>query len=73
MAYEALRGAVLLALGGTILFGLLYTVLYSMTHNVPEFPVTIFLVVSFIAFVSLGLGLSLIIQSGKTETKQEPT
>ncbi len=70
MANEGLVGAILLALGGAVLFFALTIVLYTSksTNFVPD---AIFLPVffSFIGFLVFGLGLSLILQTGKSDTK----
>ena len=64
---EAFRGAVLLGIGGTILFSLYYLIALTVnlnSDNSPSaFPMVIIL--SFIGFVTIGLGLALILQAGK--------
>ena len=66
---EAFRGAILLGIGGTILFSLYY--LISMLTNLNNdnspsaFPMVITL--SFIGFVTIGLGLALILQAGRKD------
>jgi len=66
---EAFRGAILLGIGGTILFSLYYlisTVTNLNTDNSPSaFPIVITL--SFTGFVTIGLGLALILQAGKRD------
>jgi hypothetical protein len=62
---EAFRGALLLGIGGTILSILYYLISVTTNHNSPSaFPMV--LVFSFVGFVTIGLGLSLILQAGKT-------
>ncbi len=64
---EAFRGAVLLGIGGTILFSLYYLISSAVNLNngnsTSAFPIVIIL--SFIGFVTIGLGLALILQAGK--------
>jgi hypothetical protein len=73
MANEGLGGAFLLAVGGTILFAMLYVL------NVPDYriqtsaSISAYIIFSFFGFFILGLGLWLIAQSGKSETKQTPS
>jgi hypothetical protein len=65
---EAFRGAVLLGIGGTILFSLYYLITVAANLNndnsTSAFPMVIIL--SFIGFATIGLGLALILQAGKT-------
>jgi hypothetical protein len=66
---EAFRGAILLGIGGTILFSLYYFITVAANLNngnaTSAFPMV--LILSFIGFVTLGLGLALILQAGKTD------
>ena len=65
---EAFRGAILLGIGGTILFSLYYFIKMAANLNdntTSSFPMV--LILSFIGFVTIGLGLALILQAGKTD------
>ena len=62
---EALRGAILLGIGGTILFSLYYLLTLSTDHSSSGLPVVA--VVSFLGFVAIGLGLALIVQLAKNK------
>ncbi len=75
MANEGLGGAFLLAVGGTILFAMLYLqfVFLPTYRNQSPGSMIFYLIFSFFGFFVLGLGLWLIAQSGKTETKQTPS
>jgi len=70
MANErAAVGALLLGVGGAILFALLDIIVSNFYennngNNIPPFPIVI--IGSFIGFAILGFGLALIVQSGKT-------
>ena len=65
---EAFRGAILLGIGGTILFSLYYliTVAANLKTDNPTSAFPIVLILSFIGFATIGLGLALILQAGKT-------
>jgi len=69
MANEGLGGAFLLGVGGTILFYSLYVLLWDTIHDM-SMPLLPMLFFSFIGFLIFGIGLMLIVQSGKPETKQ---
>jgi hypothetical protein len=66
---EAFRGAILLGIGGTILFSLYYLISMATnlnSNNSPSaFPMVIIL--SFTGFATIGLGLALILQAGKKD------
>jgi hypothetical protein len=63
---EAFRGALLLGIGGTILSSLFYLIYIATNQNSPSvFPAV--LILSFIGFVTIGLGLSLILQQEKKD------
>jgi uncharacterized BrkB/YihY/UPF0761 family membrane protein len=67
MGNEGLGGAFLLAVGGTILFAMLYLITVYLTtfRNQNSGSIIFFLIFSFLGFFILGLGLWLIAQSGK--------
>lgn len=71
---EAFRGAILLGIGGTILFSLYYLIAVAANLNndnsASAFPMVIIL--SFIGFVTIGLGLALILQAGKRDKPKSP-
>jgi hypothetical protein len=73
MTNEGVGGAIVLAVGGTILFYSLYVFLWDSFHNVLSMPIFETLVYTFIGFLILGLGLWFIVQSRKPETKQNPS
>ena len=61
---EVLRGAILLGIGGTLLFVLYYLITTISNSNGPsQLPLVI--VFSFVGFVAIGLGFALILQSSK--------
>jgi len=63
--FETFRGALLLGIGGTILSSLYYLIYVAANNNSPSaFPIV--LILSFVGFVTIGLGLSLILQAEKT-------
>jgi len=72
MGNEGLGGAFFLAVGGTILFAMLYliTVYLPAFRDLSSGSIIFYLIFSFFGFFILGLGLWLIAQSGKSETKQ---
>ena len=72
MGNEGVGGAFLLAVGGTILFAMLLVFLQSYRYQSPG-SMIFYLIFSFFGFFILGLGLWLIAQSGKSETKQIPS
>jgi hypothetical protein len=77
MKYKGLFGAFLLAIGGTIIF-LLYYVFFQMGYShvyYPAYPAIdpVFIIFSFLGFFVFGLGLWLIVLSGKAETKPTPS
>jgi hypothetical protein len=77
MDSKGLLGALLLAFGGTILF-LLYYIFFQLGYSHVYYPAIpsldpVFVIFSFIGFFVFGLGLWLIVQSGKTETKYNPS
>jgi ABC-type Mn2+/Zn2+ transport system permease subunit len=77
MEYKGLLGALLLAIGGTILF-LLYYVFFQMGYShvyYPGIPAIdpVLIIFSFLGFFVFGIGLWLIVQSGKAETRQNPS
>jgi len=65
-------GAFVLAIGGGLLFEALYDLLqvYSGRYGSPSFGSD---AISFIGFLFIGIGLWLVVQSGKSETKQTPS
>jgi hypothetical protein len=74
MDYKGLLGVLLLAIGGTVLF-MLYYIFFQMGYSQVYFPAypslnPVLIVFSFLGFLVFGLGLLLIVQGGKTETKQ---
>jgi uncharacterized membrane protein len=75
MANEGLGGAFLFAVGGTILFAMLYV----LNVLLPDYryqtfaSISSYIIFSFFGFFILGLGLWLIAQSGKSEIKQTPS
>ena len=72
MANQGLGGAALFAIGGTILFLLSIVFLSNASSNsgIP-FPMAAFLsVIIFIGFLTLGLGLWIIIEAGIRGAKQ---
>jgi hypothetical protein len=69
MANEGLRGAIFLGIGGTILFWLYY--LFLSNSSSPPNPVMIIL--SFLGFFVLGLGLWLIVEAGIRGAKKNPS
>jgi hypothetical protein len=71
MANQGLGGAFLLGVGGTILFYSLYQLLWDTIHDM-SMPLLAMLFLSFIGFLIFGIGLWLIVQSEKTETKKAP-
>ena len=73
MANEGLGGAFLLGVGGTLLFYSLYVLLWDTFHSNLSNPLLVMLFLSFIGFLIFGIGLRLIVQSGKPETKQNPS
>jgi hypothetical protein len=73
MTNEGAVGALILAVGGTILFYSLYVLLWDAFHNSLSMPLLAILFLSFIGFLILGVGLWYIVQSGKPETKQNPS
>ena len=72
MGYEGLGGAFLLAVGGTIVFAMLLVFLESYRYQSSGI-MTFYLIFIFFGLFVLGLGLWLIAQSGKSETKQTPS
>ena len=60
-------GAIVLAVGGFILFSLLFTIAMYIRGNMISSGLEPF---SFIGFLFFGIGLWLIVQSGRAETKQ---
>jgi membrane-bound metal-dependent hydrolase YbcI (DUF457 family) len=77
MTDEGLGGALLIGIGGTILFVLYYEFMsnvYSHVFAGTTFdPVIIVIIFSFLGFMILGLGLGLIVQSGKPKPHQNPS
>ena len=75
MANEGLGGAFLLAVGGTILFAMLYVlnVLLPDYRYQTSASIGSYIIFSFVRFLILGLGLWLIVKDGKIETKQTPS
>lgn len=72
-----LLGAFVLAIGGAILFEALYVLLQTYSGQYgspnmgsPSLPSDAF---GFIGFLFVGIGLWLIVQSGKPETKKTPS
>ena len=68
-----LLGAFVLAFGGAILFEALYQLFYIINHNsVSDIgpPSIISDIIGFWGFLFVGLGLWLIVQSGKREIEQ---
>ena len=70
MANEGLGGAFLFAVGGTILFAMLFLYFYSLNYRSQTFSIEPYLIFSFFGFLILGLGLWLIAKDRKPETKQ---
>ena len=64
-----------LAIGGTILLGLLYNLVSNAYgNNVREIlPFGIVALFGFLGFFVSGLGLWLIVEAGKSETKKNPS
>jgi hypothetical protein len=75
MANEGLGGAFLLAVGGTILFAMLYVLNVLLPNYNYQTSASIggYIGFSFLGFFILGLGLWLIALSVKSETKQTPS
>ena len=73
MANEGLGGAFLLGVGGTILFYSLYVLLWDGFHDNLSNPLLVILFLSFLGFLIFGIGLWLIVQSGKPDSKQTPS
>jgi hypothetical protein len=75
MGYGGLDGAFLFAVGGTILFAMLYVlnVLLPNYNYQTSASIGLFIGFSFLGFLILGLGLWLIVEDGKVETKQTPS
>ena len=72
MANEgAAVGALLLGVGGAILFALLYTIIApSYDNSAYRLPVNGVVFFSFIGFLVLGIGLWLIVQAGKPKSNR---
>ena len=66
MPNEGMTGALLLAIGGTILLGVMYTIITSVYPDESLVPFGIVAIFGFIGFLGFGLGLSLIAQTKKT-------
>ena len=60
-------GAIVLAIGGFMLFNLLFSLAEYIRGNIISSSLTPF---SFVGFLFFGIGLWLIVQSGRTEIKQ---
>jgi hypothetical protein len=75
MGYGGLGGAFLFAVGGTILFAMLYVlnVLLPNYQYQTSGSIIAYIFISFIGFLMLGFGLWLIVEDGKVETKQTPS
>jgi hypothetical protein len=74
MANEGLGGALLLSIGGTILFSLLYNIITTSTSVNERYsilPIAILVIFSFVGFLFVGMGLSLIAESGKPKPEQK--
>jgi hypothetical protein len=63
-------GAFVLAFGGAILFEALYNLLNSGEYGASSIGVPGYDILGFIGFLFIGLGLLLIVQSGKPEMKE---
>ena len=74
MANEGLVGAFLIGVGGTILFSLLYNIITTSTLANERYgllPVQIIVILSFLGFLATGIGLWLIVESGKSKPELE--
>jgi hypothetical protein len=63
-------GVFLLAFGGAILFEALFYLLHSGEYGASSIGVAPYDILGFIGFLFVGLGLLLIVQSGKPEMKE---
>jgi hypothetical protein len=73
MVSKGLRGALLIGVSGTILFYVLYVILWDSLRDILYMPIWETLLFSFIGFLIFGLGLWQIVEAGKPETKQTPS
>jgi divalent metal cation (Fe/Co/Zn/Cd) transporter len=64
-------GVFVLAFGGTILFEALNNLLHSAEYGTSSIGVPPYDILGFIGFLFVGFGLWLIVQSGKSEMKEE--
>ena len=70
MISKGLQGALLIGVSGTILFYMLYVILWDSFHDILYMPIWETLLFSFIGFIIFGLGLWQIVETGNPKTKR---